>query len=87
MRGNQKAAHPGTYKFSVYRLIVYFGFMIMLLCERKLCKAWKHSQWCHCLRVQEVTCFDCAISSVESMLFEVAFDFPPACCSFEIVSN
>lgn len=50
--------------------------------ERKLCEEWKYLQDCHCLRVQEVTCFDCAISSAESAAFEVAFDFFHQCAAF-----
>ena len=65
--------------------MVYFGFMLpcsVATRERKLCEEWKYLQDCHCLRVQEVTCFDCAISSAESAAFEVAFDFFHQCAAF-----
>lgn len=96
MNGNWKAARPGTYKLSIYRLMGYLVFMLycVLLCERKLCREWKrkHLHYCHRLLVQEATCSDCAVSSAVSILFEVASSPPkhtppPTGCSYKIEYN
>lgn len=49
---NQTAAHPGTYEFSIYRLVVYLVFCCCwaLLCERKLSKEWME-EWMDILAV------------------------------------